>query len=595
MTRHAGIACATLALILGATVVQAHATPRRVLLLYSYEREFSHFTFARMFRPELTRSSPDPIDFIEISLQTVRASRTDSDQTILDDLRGEVGSRPFDLVVTIGGPAASFAHKHRGEIFPQAPVLLTAADSRFLQTDRLPEGETAVLVRNDPLLMLESMLRLLPDTKTVVVVIGASQMEEFWLKEVQKVFRPFEARVNFIWTNQLSFATLLERSGSLPPHSAIFYGIYSLDANGVPQMEDQTLDALHAAANAPMFGLHSHQMGHGIIGGPLLSLDDLSRDAAATALRLLRGDPANSIAPRTLLAGTATFDARELRRWHIPESRLQPGSLVRFREAAASRRDNAVLGAVIAFVTAQTLLVIGLAISTMRRRQAAPRDMADVTAAEAALARLSQRLMQAQEQERAWIAKAIHDDVCQQLLCLTIRLHALGATPGEAESDLRTRIRELCDQFSALEHEILAISDPLYARLQMLGLAVSARSFCERRCAEHAIDLQFRAAIATPDLPDAVPLAIFRVLQEAIENVLAHASASRVTVSLSERNRGIELEVADNGVGFDPDQAMRGTAVGLIAIRERLRPVGGTCAFHSRPGAGTRILARVPV
>jgi signal transduction histidine kinase len=106
--------------------------------------------------------------------------------------------------------------------------------------------------------------------------------------------------------------------------------------------------------------------------------------------------------------------------------------------------------------------------------------------------------------------------------------------------------------------------------------------------------LDFRAAVGTPNPPDAIALSIFRVLQEAIENVVTHAAATHVTVSLSERNGGIELEVADNGVGFDPGVAMRGTKVGLVAIRERLRLVGGTCAFESRPGAGTR-LPRVPV
>jgi hypothetical protein len=233
MTRtRAGIACTALALLLGLTAVQAQAATRRVLLLYSYEREFSHFTFARMFRPELTRSSPEPIDYIELSLQNMRASRAESDAAILDDLRGEIGSRPLDLVVTIGGPAASFTQKHRDQIFPQTPVLITAADSRFVQTDRLPDGEAAVTVRNDPSRMLESILRLLPDTKSIVVVVGASQHEQFWLHEVQKTFRPFEARVNFIWTSEMSFAKLLERCGSLPPHSAIFYAIYSLDANG---------------------------------------------------------------------------------------------------------------------------------------------------------------------------------------------------------------------------------------------------------------------------------------------------------------------------------------------------------------------------
>ena len=74
-----------------------------------------------------------------------------------------------------------------------------------------------------------------------------------------------------------------------------------------------------------------------------------------------------------------------------------------------------------------------------------------------------------------------------------------------------------------------------------------------------------------------------------------HAGASHVTVALGERHGGIELEVADDGVGFDPEAAIRGTAVGLVAIRERVRHAGGTWALDSRPGAGTRILVRVPL
>jgi signal transduction histidine kinase len=96
-------------------------------------------------------------------------------------------------------------------------------------------------------------------------------------------------------------------------------------------------------------------------------------------------------------------------------------------------------------------------------------------------------------------------------------------------------------------------------------------------------------------VPDDVALVIFRVLQESLDNVIGHAGASRVTVALEETNGGIDLEVADDGVGFDPEAAIRGTAVGLVAIRERLRNAGGTCQFDSRLGAGTRVLGRVPL
>ena len=153
----------------------ADAAPRRVLLVYSYEREFSHFTFARLFRSELARSSPDPIDFIEVSLRAVRESRSESDAAILDNLRGTLGGRPPDLVVSMGGPAATFTRQHQADLFPRTPILFAAVDSRFVESVTLSPNETAVMVKHDPPRMIESILRLLPDTRTVLVVIGASR------------------------------------------------------------------------------------------------------------------------------------------------------------------------------------------------------------------------------------------------------------------------------------------------------------------------------------------------------------------------------------------------------------------------------------
>ena len=577
--------------LLGVPSASAHAEPRHVLLLYSYEREFSHFTFARLFRPDLARSSPEPIEFIEISLQTVRASRSESEADVLEGVRGMLGRARPDLVVTLGGPAASFLQKHKAELFPQTPVLITAVDSRFLDTTPLPAGATAIMVKHDPALILDRMLRLLPDTTTVVVVIGASPVEQFWLHEVQRAFRPFEGRVSFIWTNEFSFEELIKRCGSLPPRSAILYGVWSLDAKGVPQMEDQTLDAIHAAANAPMFGLHSHQLGHGVVGGPLISMEDLSHESSTVALRLLRGEPAGQIAPRLITAGTPTFDRRELRRWDISESRLEPGSVVRFEAPTSSQIYRAPIVAALAVVGAQAALLVGVILTRARRRPA----FARVGAAEASLAKLSHRLMQAHEHEREAIARAIQDDVCQEMARLTLTLHELTHERGGATGRLRSRIEELCAEFWALEREILTISDPLYHRLELLGLAASARHFCERRCAEAGVALDFHLRDVPDELRADVSLSVFRALEEALGNALTHSGAPRVRITLSGGGGFIELDVADEGTGFDVEAAMQRGAAGLVGIRERVHLVGGTCEIDSRPGAGTRVRARVPV
>jgi len=109
------------------------------------------------------------------------------------------------------------------------------------------------------------------------------------------------------WPSQI-----VERCATLPPHSAIFYGMFSLDAHGEPQTETQTLAALHAAANAPLFGLTRDHLGRGIVGGSMLSMMELSRNTTKVALRLLAGESPRAIAPSTLRRGTPVFDSRDM-------------------------------------------------------------------------------------------------------------------------------------------------------------------------------------------------------------------------------------------------------------------------------------------
>ena len=173
---------ATVVILACASVSGAQTEPRQVLLLYSYERDFaSHNAFATMFRPELSRSFGEPIDFIEVSLQAVRLNPRASEESIVNELRSTLPRRRLDLVVPIGGPAASFAQTYRQQLFPTTPMLLAGVDRRFVQNRTLAANDAAVAVEHDPPQMIETILRLLPDTRTVFVVIGASQFEQFWL------------------------------------------------------------------------------------------------------------------------------------------------------------------------------------------------------------------------------------------------------------------------------------------------------------------------------------------------------------------------------------------------------------------------------
>lgn len=561
-------------------VARAEPAHRHVLLLSSYDREFAAATFARVFKTSVSQSSSDPIDFIEVSLHAKPSTQRDPDESVIDDIRSTSDGVHLDLIVPIGGPAATFAQQNQSTLFPDTPVLFASVDDRFVAGRPLPSNDTAVTVRTDPLQMLRTILQLLPETHTVVVVTGASPHDQFWLQEVRRDFQPFQSRLTFIWTNEWSFEELLRHCGSLPPHSVILYGLLMLDANGIPQHEEQTLEALHGRANAPLFGLHSPQLGHGIVGGPLISIENLGTDTAAVAVRLLQGESAGTIAPRVMPASVPMFDARELRRWGINPVRLQAGSIVRFKNPTELPPWA---GSVIAGIAICVVVGFAAIFALPRRARAEPSvDNAFAAASDAALARLGQKLLQTQEEDGASIARWIEDDVCQKLAAISLDLHAHG------EGQLR-------DQLSAIARESLAIPDPVYAKLKLLGLEATIRGLAQRRCAERDVALEVSIRDVPADLCQEISLALFRAFQEALDNALRHARTTRIVVVLRRAADVLALDVADEGVGFDQERIPAEASLGLTSMRERLRRVGGACVIESRPGAGTRVRALVPV
>jgi signal transduction histidine kinase len=575
-----------------------------VLVLHSYERDLSpHNLFTQLFLPELSRASTEPVDFIELSLQPVRVSHSEPDESMLPLLQSMLAGRPPDLVVSIGGPAAVFAQRHRLQLFPAAPMLLAGVDKRFVEAG-IGANDTAVAVDHEPTRLIDNILTVLPRTKHIFVVVGASHLERVWVQEMKRTFQRFDGRVTFSWGSELSFEEMLTRSASLPEHSAILYAILALDAKGVPHVDSETLARLHDAASAPIFGLGSTQLGRGIVGGPLLSTEELSHHTTAVAMRLLRGEAPRTISTPTQSLAAPAFDWRELRRWGIDDSRLPKDSAVRFQEPTTWQQYKRPIVAFGAVAGLQTTLMIALVANLKRRRRAEQQQrqsestthIAELELAKAALSGLSQRLMQLQEQERAWVAKELQDELCQRMTALTMRLHSLSETPEGDEHEMRRRVEELTGQFSDLQGDIIAISDQLYSpNLDVLGLATATRNFCKELSAQHTVTISFRDEHVPAGLPSDVALALFRVLQEAVRNAIKHANVHTVNVSLIGSDDAIQLDVADGGLGFDPEVVMRTNGLGLIGMRERVSLVNGTCSIESQPGGGTRMRARVPL
>jgi signal transduction histidine kinase len=221
-------------------------------------------------------------------------------------------------------------------------------------------------------------------------------------------------------------------------------------------------------------------------------------------------------------------------------------------------------------------------------------DVTEHKMARAALSNLSQKLMQAQEEERTRIARELHDDVCQQLATLRIQLDELVQRRPNEQTALVDALRELSRQALRVGADIQALSHRLHSsKLQLLGLSSAAASFCREFGDQQKVTIRFTSEAVPVQLPYEMKIALFRVMQEALMNAVKYSGVREFDVAVYRRGNSLHLEVTDHGVGFDPESALAKNGLGLVSMRERLGLIGGDLLVLSHPGQGTTIRASV--
>src|SRR5882757_6308011 len=344
---------------------------KRVLMLHSFGRDFRPWSeFARTIRAELEQQSPWPLDLQEHTLLTARFNNPGPEAPFVDYLRSLYSGRPPDIVLSIGAPAAMFVQKYRAELFPETPMVLTAVEQRLVDRTLQTDNDTVISVHNDFSAFFGSILRVLPDTQTIAVVIGASPLENFWLNEAKREAKPFENQVAFVWYADLSFEEILKRATALPPHTVMFWGLMSVDAAGVIHEGDLALRRLHAVANAPIFSFQEAFFDGDTVGGPMHSIDESSRKTADATIRILGGEKPGDIKVQPIGFASPKYDWREMQRWGISESNLPPGSEVLFREPRIWEKYTWQLSVIAIVILIQGALISRLLHERSRRRLA---------------------------------------------------------------------------------------------------------------------------------------------------------------------------------------------------------------------------------
>jgi signal transduction histidine kinase len=317
--------------------------------------------------------------------------------------------------------------------------------------------------------------------------------------------------------------------------------------------------------------------------------------AAILGSPLLRSTATAQTADRrtgTQLRAIIDDEPRQLAQRNIPGSPLPPGTQTDFREASLWDRYRIYIIAGLTALIAEAVLIAGLLVQDARRRRAEEavwRSQAELRNSYERVRDLGSRLLDAQEHERARIARELHDDISQQLAVLTIELRRLtGRVQGPAAA-MATKVIKRTDDIARSVHDLSHRLHP--ARLQLTGLVPALEGLRSKVSRP-----DFRVTFSHSNVPATVStelgLSLYRIVQEALHNAAKHSQARTVSVELRAGADGLTLTIVDDGVGFEVGaDARRG--VGLISVRERVEAVDGTFDIRSHPGQGTALEVRV--
>jgi signal transduction histidine kinase len=224
------------------------------------------------------------------------------------------------------------------------------------------------------------------------------------------------------------------------------------------------------------------------------------------------------------------------------------------------------------------------------------RNEASLRASYAQIQSLVGRLITAQESERTRIARELHDDINQQLAALSIALSGLKRRLPADAADVDNALARLQQRTMTLADDIRHLSHELHPGvLQHAGLVAALKAHCAEFGSQHDIEVTLSVAAALDAIPQDIALCLYRVAQEALRNVAAHAGARQAHVALSRPADGLELTITDDGQGFDLAEVQRGGGLGLISLHERVHLVGGSVRIDTQRQRGTELRVQVPL
>jgi PAS domain S-box-containing protein len=292
---------------------------------------------------------------------------TDYEKELVALIQRKYEGKKFDVIFAYSQSTFRLLLRNRAELFPGTPIVFLSLDQRNVANLYPAPGVTGVWGAINFKPNLELALRLHPGTSRVVVMSGVGDLDKYWTPLVREDFRAYQSSLEFTYLIGLTVPEMRKALAGLPSGTIVFFVSSGRDNADNTYESADYLKQVSSASSAPIYGTTENQLGQGIVGGSLLSLEALGVEGGRVGLRLLAGEKPESIAPHGILT-EAMFDWRQLRRWGISEDRLPPGSVVRFKELTFWDRYKWRIIAALTIMLLQSAL-IALLLFEKRRRQ----------------------------------------------------------------------------------------------------------------------------------------------------------------------------------------------------------------------------------
>lgn len=569
---------------------------KRVLILYSQEKWHpAHELTDQGIREVFGANAEFDVEVNAEHLDSARFPSSTYWPVMADFLRQKYAGKKIDVIITVYEEALLFMISGGRQIFHGVPIVaseLTKEAARRLESSPWRRFVTGTAAGDNVTDLLKTVLRMKPHTKRFALIAGTSPGDIYSKRIFQEGLKPYEGKFDLIDLTTLPMAGILSRVGSLPADTVILYSSMFVDAAGNKYVPRDALSHIAQRANMPIFGLYDSYLGHGIVGGRMVSFELHGKETAALAIRVMRGESPEAIPFGGEKAYVHRYDWLELKRWNIPESTIPAEGDILYKQFSTWEEHRWSIVGVFLLIVVEGVLIFGLVINLRNRHKAE----GSLIKSKQELQNLTTRIIDAQEKELSHLARELHDDLTQRLAGLAIdagiieqRLKSLQVPAVQELNDMKMKLIEVSEDV----HNISRQLHPTI--LDDLGLVEAVKSECGVFSRRTGIALSFAPDNMPQALPKDVSLCLYRVIQEVLKNIEKHAKTTQAQISMQGFSNSIRLLIQDAGAGFDPHAMKNKAGLGLSSIKERVGFFNGKISVKSEPGRGTEIEVFVPL